>query len=300
MGLIYCITNKLNNKKYIGQTTKTADLRFAEHVKIAFGNNSKKKQAIHLAIYKYGKDNFEIQVIEDNINNKDILNKKEEYYISKYNTMVPNGYNIHKGGQGGNKKTIYKIHPTDNVILDIYESESQAAIKNEGLERTGIGRAASHKTRGYGGFRWSNESNINEWQPPLQDIDTTVLQIDNDYNIVNEYKSATQASLITHINEGNIYSSAKSCGKKRAGGFYWCYKNQYNNFTPMRKCKRIIQKDTSTNQIIKIWDSAKDAACYIKDLLKLDGKIRSIASTIRSACLDKTINYNYYWEYASE
>ena len=33
MGFIYCITNKINKKKYIGKTLNTVDHRWKEHLK---------------------------------------------------------------------------------------------------------------------------------------------------------------------------------------------------------------------------------------------------------------------------
>lgn len=50
---------------------------------------------IHNAIVKYGKKNFSFEVLgwfED-------YNEKERYYISYYNSLSPNGYNIQPGGE---------------------------------------------------------------------------------------------------------------------------------------------------------------------------------------------------------
>lgn len=45
---------------------------------------------------KYGFDKFIFEVLEEC--RKDDLNKMELYYIKKYNSMVPNGYNVARGG----------------------------------------------------------------------------------------------------------------------------------------------------------------------------------------------------------
>lgn len=90
-GCIYMYTNKLNNKKYIGQTICKLNKRHHEHL---YRDDS----YIDRALRKYGEENFILEVIEDNIPKK-MLNDKERYYIEKYDTYN-NGYNLTLGGGG--------------------------------------------------------------------------------------------------------------------------------------------------------------------------------------------------------
>lgn len=92
MGYIYCITNKINNKKYIGQTNKTIEERLKEH--IVKRNNS--DYPLHTDMKIYGKDNFEICCLKE----ADNLDYWEKYYIEEYQSIYPAGYNITKGGAG--------------------------------------------------------------------------------------------------------------------------------------------------------------------------------------------------------
>lgn len=62
MGYIYKITNKINNKVYIGQTSKTIEERFQRHLSLA---RQKVNRYLYDAINYYGKDNFEISQIEE-------------------------------------------------------------------------------------------------------------------------------------------------------------------------------------------------------------------------------------------
>ena len=92
-GFIYQITNLTNNKKYIGQTSRTISKRWSEHKKSAKTNI---KTPLYDSIRHYGIDNFIIEtIIEAPINDLDML---ETNYIKTLNTLYPNGYNLETGG----------------------------------------------------------------------------------------------------------------------------------------------------------------------------------------------------------
>jgi hypothetical protein len=86
-GHIYLVTNTINGKKYIGQT-------IVQKNKIGHG------LAINRAYKQYGKRNFIYEILVSNINNKNLLNYLEKFWIQAFSTLVPNGYNIEKGGSG--------------------------------------------------------------------------------------------------------------------------------------------------------------------------------------------------------
>jgi len=71
-GYIYCITNKINNKKYIGQTRVGIRQRMNQH----FSYNKKQDTAIDRAIKKYGRDCFDVQEIEKITSSITINNRK--------------------------------------------------------------------------------------------------------------------------------------------------------------------------------------------------------------------------------
>lgn len=94
-GVIYCITNIINNKKYIGQTIRDLSIRKREHIG---QSNNGSDLAIHQAIRKYGENNFEWSIIDQAYSQED-LDNKEIYWIDYYDSYYDGGYNMAKGGQ---------------------------------------------------------------------------------------------------------------------------------------------------------------------------------------------------------
>lgn len=106
--IIYLVTNKINGKQYVGQTTRTLEERWYEH---CYDDKSANFSILKSAIKKYGENNFKVEVIRE-CKTQQELNEFERYFIAKYNTISPNGYNIRAGGDGGGKlhpKTVAKI-----------------------------------------------------------------------------------------------------------------------------------------------------------------------------------------------
>lgn len=95
--IIYQAKNKINGKKYIGQTIRSFVQRKYEH--IAASKNGCKNY-FHSAIRKYGKENFEWTILEENVLNKKRLDEIEIFYIGYFDTLAPNGYNLTIGGSG--------------------------------------------------------------------------------------------------------------------------------------------------------------------------------------------------------
>lgn len=86
--IIYLITNKINGKQYIGQTSQSLKRRWNGHKKSGSGINS----VVRAAINKYGYNNFFVEEIDSAINFEE-LNNLEKYYIKFYNTLSPSGGN---------------------------------------------------------------------------------------------------------------------------------------------------------------------------------------------------------------
>lgn len=88
---IYKITNKLDGKIYVGQSSNI-ERRKREH----FEWNKNSHQYIDIIIRELGADNFSFEIIEEC--KKEELTQKEKYYIELFDSFY-NGYNKTKGGQ---------------------------------------------------------------------------------------------------------------------------------------------------------------------------------------------------------
>lgn len=100
---IYCYTNKINGKKYVGQAVNFKK-RHQQHCCNSFYENSiDYNLPFHRAIRKYGIENFEINILKENLTSQCLLNFWESYYIDKFDSLAKNqkGYNVASGGFNG-------------------------------------------------------------------------------------------------------------------------------------------------------------------------------------------------------
>jgi group I intron endonuclease len=97
---IYKLTNKLNGKIYIGYS-QCPDKRWSDHQKAAIKGY---KGVLYNAMRKYGIENFTFEVIYVNSSKTKTKNIMEPKLIKEYNSLVPNGYNVAHGGDGGSTR----------------------------------------------------------------------------------------------------------------------------------------------------------------------------------------------------
>lgn len=218
MGYIYLITNKLDNTKYVGQTIeKDINERWKGHLKK--GSNCR---YLKHAFEKYGKDNFKFNIICLCFDND--CDKYEQEYMDKYNTLVPNGYNLRKAGNNGvhNEETKLKI---GNSVRLRYKNLSDDE-KNKYKEKfTGI-------NNGRFGKKLSQEAKENLSKKMKENWEKGVFKRENilsrkkvncytlDNEFVRSYESITEAVSKINISKPEI-SMCCNNRRKSAKGFIW-------------------------------------------------------------------------------
>jgi len=228
-GIIYLINNKINNKKYVGQTIRSFRDRIREYEK-GFCNSY-----LQNAFKKYGWDGFEFSII-DTATTLDELNEKEIKYIQQYKSNQKEfGYNIELGGKNSipNTETLERM------------SRSHIGIKqtNVWIDRR-IAKAGTDEAKKYGKTKTEEEKEYlstnspKYWLGKNRDDDTKkkisetkkllglsdkqkeiickkVYKIDTYTNKIQTFDSTAHASRVENVNQSTISR--------------WCAKNKINN-----------------------------------------------------------------------
>ena len=317
-GFIYLITNNINDKQYIGQTNRTIDFRFQQHQYRS--TKAKYTQPIYSAFKKYGIESFSVREIcklegKTKEQLSELLNSQEILFIDKYNSKVPNGYNVLDGGNVN--PTYLTAIPVYQFDIDgnlIYKHESiSECIRTVGLKGETSLRKHIKELTLYKGYYWSFDEKIDISKCSVVYNTKPVYQYDMNGNLLKEYVSlkSVDKSIIS-------YSTVqRACNQKPhyAKGFIWLYKNTItqeeidNANTYLKDLKDSIAKRvppkagfndnpfvkpvyqfTLDGEFIKKWNSVSDASLYITS-----GKSRNRLHSVLSGNCSQS--YGYLWSY---
>ena len=254
-GVIYCYTNLINGKKYIGQTIKTLRHRHQQHMnETKYKNLRAYNHYFHRAIRKYGIENFSLNILIMNCENYDKLNNYEQFYIERFKSLsIQNGYNMCNGGNNCNKlacKTGEEIAEWKSKISDsvkgenhplygtkmseetkrkISESEKGKKMSEESkkkMSKTRTGKKHSEKTKNKIGKAHKGKIVSDESRKKMSESKegTPVVRIDKNLSIV-FYKKMSYTEFDT--------SSISRCCKgkqKTCCGYKWMYAEDYYKY----------------------------------------------------------------------
>lgn len=280
---IYKHTNKINGKCYIGQTCR-------KNVSERWNNGKGYNGTIFAkAIEKYGWDNFNHEIIEDNILTQEEANEREQYWIEYYGSYGENGYNMTRGGDDRSDKglEVYQIDPETLKVIKEYKSALFASRENNNAPVAPCCNR-EEKYEHYvkaAGFYWCYKKDWSEnWQPKIG-FEHRVCQIDKDGNLVKIWESVSKAAIEVKRNPSSIYYAIKN--KHKCAGYYWCQKDELADFKIIKKlrktCRKIMCVETG-----KIYESIKFAEIEIGVQLRrcLIGKVNKAGG--------------YHWKYVEE
>lgn len=258
---IYKATNKINGKIYIGKTSNFK-VRKWQHERCY----EKEDCVFHRAIQKYGKENFEWEIIDEALGLENVYGL-EKKYIKKYNSHIKeNGYNMTKGGAAPNVKPIVCLTLSGKFVKR-YESAAEAERK-DGFCNSDVLLCCKEKISQCKKHMFMFEDDYLEqgakaYKKPESSRARKVIQCDMNGNFINEYKSIQEAASKTEANRTTI-SGVLSGTYKSANGFIFVYKEDFpiKDISKYRKCKKgrkIAQVDINSGKIIKIFDRISDA-----------------------------------------
>jgi group I intron endonuclease len=217
MGYIYKITNKIDNKLYIGQTINDCEERWRHH--LSKGSNCRYLSA---AIKKYGVDSFEFKLVCITFDNN--LDDMEINYIKQYNCLAPNGYNLRLGGNSGrhNIETKQKISDTlktkfKNGFIRSNPPPQLGKPHNEITKKKISETLKGHK---------KSQTAIDKGIITLRiKRNRKIIQFDIEGNRLNSFDSCKEAAEYVGSSLGNISNCCLGRQQKTANGYIWKYES---------------------------------------------------------------------------
>lgn len=181
---VYCHTNKINGKRYVGITSQSVHARWQN------GKKYVRHSKFYADILKYGWNNFEHRIVCSGLSRED-AEEIEKNLIEGLNlTCSENGYNCEKGG----------IH-TPNLSFECKEKLSEL---HKGENNPFYNKKHTAETK--------HLMSENRPKKAVVCVETGVV-----------YKSTREAERQTKADHSDIIKCCKGM-KKTAGGFHWSYR----------------------------------------------------------------------------
>lgn len=299
--LIYKHTNKINGKCYIGQTCYTN----STHRWHSNGSGYKSQQKFYRAILKYGWENFEHQILIENLTKQE-ADELEIAYINQFDS-IENGYNLLIGGSGQTTQgeAVYQLS-LDKQILATYSSIREAARQlypeTFNAARGSIGKCCAGQLRQYKGFSWCFVRDYSNFRLKVCNGKTagkSVYQLNKTKELLNQFNSYHAAALAVGTSAINIKRSCDTFGT--AQGYYWCRcedlekLQQINELDSIKDKGLLIYQLDATKNILNIFSSGHRA------LKAMQPEAVSSSNDILDCCRGTRLTaYGYYWCFAKD
>ena len=233
---IYMYENKINGKIYIGQAINF-NKRHSDHCK-----PSNKNTYIDRALKKYGKDNFDIYILIENLESQEELNFYEKLFIEQYDSLAKNGngYNITNGGYS---------HPWKNKTEEEKDIIKQKISKKSKGKTPMLGKKHSietkEKIKKNNARSMLNKHHTKETRDKMSKNSTNkkpINQYDLDGNFIKTWESSS--AIIKYYGYATSSNIRKCCNYylnpekfmktnkrpvKWAYGYIWKFKNEIND-----------------------------------------------------------------------
>lgn len=272
---LYCHTNKVNGKKYIGISCQSPSKRWGKN-----GNRYKGCPKMESAIAKYGWDNFDHEILLTNLTQVEACEKEKEYII-KFDT-IDNGYNVLSGGfdcseNGGelyfNSKKVNQ-YTLDKQLIKVWNSSIDIE-KELGYNHSAISSNCRREAKVSYGYIWRYSDDCDD----INDIELTnvncfhntktnrtkpINQYDLNGDFIKQWSSILEAS--KSLNKPTVLIT-KCCNRepkaKTAYGYQWRYIEDCDDISEVKYERDIcVYEIDINNNILHTFKNIKEAEIF--------------------------------------
>lgn len=312
--VVYKHTNKINNKCYIGITRQNPPQKRWKN-----GTSYKENKHFYNAIKKYGWDNFEHEILFDNLR-KENAEQKEIELIAYYKSNQQDfGYNIANGGNctgtvsEETKKKISEANKNkNNIEISQYYRDGtfirnwdSSAVAERETGISSINNCCNRNRKTAGNYIWQHSDVVltEEYIAWCNDDRNygrmvPVCQYSMNGVLLKVYKGQIEVELQTGISRASINNCCHKISRM-AGNYIWRYADEplmeedvkWCNEKRWDKEKKAIVQFSLDFMPLKYFDGISD----VRDEFGYD------SSTIVKCCKGKKGKaYGYIWKYASD
>lgn len=234
--LIYKITNDVNDKIYIGQTTKSLEERIAGH---RASCNSGVDNHLYRAMRKYGWDKFHFSIVVT-CEDQDTLDELEAYYIAKFD-CINNGYNM---APGGSINTMYS---------PVVKEKHDAKMRTDAV-RSKISESMKQSYRDRGGPSEEHRKHLSESRKALyasekgqevrEKFRKSFKLSEAHYRALNDAKNKSVYCIDTSGNFVAEFPRVKDAAQ-------WWYNNGYGNVKELNQLSDKIKESSKKDKYIR-------------------------------------------------